>query len=46
MKFKTRFLWSFHNLIAHPLSEIAWLVGLVKLSNWIHDASVPNQRRD
>ena len=33
--------WTFHNLIGHPLSEVAHLLGLQKLSNWIHDVTVP-----
>jgi hypothetical protein len=28
-------------LIAHPLSEIVWLIGFKKLSYKIHDNSVP-----
>lgn len=39
---KEHFRWSIHNLVAHPLSEIAFLVGLRKLSDWLHDASIPN----
>ena len=35
------FRWSFHNLIAHPLSEIAHLAGFGRLSDWIHDSTVP-----
>ena len=40
------FRWSLHNLIAHPLSEIIYLVGLgtkssQRLSNWLHDITVP-----
>jgi hypothetical protein len=38
---KERFRWSLHNLFGHPLSELAWLVGLRKLSDWLHDASIP-----
>ena len=35
------FAWTFHNLIAHPLSEVVHLVGFSKFSVWIHDASTP-----
>lgn len=35
------FSWTLHNLIAHPLSEVAHLVGLRRLSNWLHDVTVP-----
>jgi hypothetical protein len=38
---RNHFRWSFHNLIAHPLSELMWLVGLKQLSHWVHAASVP-----
>ncbi len=38
---KEHFKWSIHNLLAHPLSEIAWLFGFEKLSNWLHDKSIP-----
>ena len=36
--------WTVHNLLAHPISEIVWLVSfgkLEKLSNFIHDITVP-----
>lgn len=36
--------WTVHNLIAHPLSEIIWLLSLGKakrLSNYVHDVTVP-----
>jgi hypothetical protein len=35
------FKWSLHNLVAHPLSEIVYLVGFERAANWIHDATVP-----
>jgi len=35
------FKWSVHNLVAHPISEVCYLVGLRRLSNWVHDATVP-----
>ena len=41
---KEHFRWTLHNMVAHPLSELAWLVGLRKLSNWLHDASIPKLR--
>jgi len=37
--------WTIHNLIAHPLSEIVWLLTLGygrKVSDWIHDVTVPD----
>ena len=41
------FSWTLHNLIAHPLSELVHLFGLgtkraERLSNWIHDVTVPD----
>ena len=43
------FRWSLHNLIAHPISEIIYLIGLgtktaERFSNWIHDATVPEHK--
>jgi hypothetical protein len=35
------FWWAIHNLIGHPVSEIAYWLGLRKLSGWIHDETVP-----
>jgi hypothetical protein len=35
-------LWTVHNMIGHPLSEALYLIGLVRLSNWIHDVTIPN----
>jgi hypothetical protein len=35
------FKWSLHNLVAHPLSELVYLVGFKRASDWIHDATVP-----
>ena len=37
--------WTVHNLFAHPLSEIIWLISFGKLenfSNWIHDITIPS----
>lgn len=40
--------WTPHNLIAHPVSEILYLLsllyggdGFVKLSNYVHDETIP-----
>lgn len=38
---REHFKWSFHNLIGHPLSEVAYLVGLKRLSHWIHNQTIP-----
>ena len=37
-----RFQWTAHNLIAHPLSEVLFQVGLHKLSDKVHDITVPD----
>jgi hypothetical protein len=34
--------WTAHNLIGHPLSEIAYLLGFSEeIYNWIHDVTIP-----
>lgn len=38
---KTQIWWAIHNVIAHPLSELFYWIGLRSASNWIHDATVP-----
>ena len=35
------FKWTLHNLMAHPLSEVVYLLGFENFSNWIHDSTVP-----
>lgn len=34
--------WTIHNAIAHPVSEVLYLLGFERLSNWIHDVTIPN----
>jgi hypothetical protein len=36
-----RFQWTLHNLVAHPLSEVLFQVGLEDASNWVHDQTIP-----
>lgn len=36
-----RFKWTLHNLIAHPISEILWLIYLERASHWIHEVTIP-----
>tara|TARA_A100001201_G_scaffold143736_1_gene147060 strand:+ start:2312 stop:2488 length:177 start_codon:yes stop_codon:yes gene_type:complete len=50
-KFKTNAMWSVHNLIAHPLSEIFHLASYVcckqkfrNISNYIHDSTIPKHK--
>lgn len=41
MNIKKRFLWSIHNLIAHPM-----LVLLPqKWGSWLHDITIPNNNK-
>jgi len=43
-RFLTRlgpFDYTLHNVVAHPLSEIAYLIGLKRLSRFIHDETLP-----
>lgn len=37
-----RFQWTLHNLIAHPLSEVLFQVGLHRWSDAVHDGTVPD----
>lgn len=37
----SRFQWTVHNLVGHPLSEIYFQLGLIFLSNWVHDWTIP-----
>ena len=36
-----RFQWTVHNVIAHPLSEVLFQVGLRRWSEAVHDGTVP-----
>jgi hypothetical protein len=37
-------MWTVHNMIAHPISEVLYLLGLQRWSNWIHDATIPSHQ--
>ena len=37
-------LWTIHNIIAHPLGEILYLLGFESLSNRLHDATIPKHK--
>ena len=39
------FWWAVHNLLAHPLSELLYWLRLRKLSEWVHDETVPIHAR-
>ena len=36
-----RFQWTFHNVVAHPLSEILFQIGFEDAGNRLHDWSAP-----
>lgn len=36
-----KFVWMFHNIIAHPLTQIFALLKMYKLAFWIHDSTIP-----
>lgn len=38
-----RFRWTAHNLVAHPLSELLFQVGLRRWSDAVHDLTVPEK---
>lgn len=41
-KLPERFRWTAHNLIAHPLSEILYQIGMQRWSDMVHDITVPD----
>ena len=36
-----RFSWTLHNVVAHPIQEILYLIGYEDLGNKIHDVTIP-----
>lgn len=36
-----RFQWTLHNIVAHPLSEVAYQLGFEDLGTQVHDLTVP-----
>lgn len=44
-KLPERFRWTAHNLVAHPLSELLFQVGLRRWSDVVHDVTVPECER-
>jgi hypothetical protein len=38
----TRFQWTLHNLVGHPLSEVCFQLGFEGLSAWFHDRTMPH----
>lgn len=43
---RKKFAWTPHNLVAHPLTEVAHWFGFENFSNWLHDGTVPNVPAD
>ena len=41
-----RFRWSLHNLVAHPLSEFLFQIGLCRWSEAVHDLTIPEHKPD
>lgn len=39
-----RWRWTVHNLVAHPVSEMLWQVGLTGLAERVHDCTVPDSK--
>ena len=37
-----RFRWTLHNVIAHPVSELLFQLGLHRWSDLVHDRTVPS----
>lgn len=43
----SRFRYTIHNVIGHPLMEIFSLLGMHRRATWIHDITLPsNWRQD
>lgn len=40
-KLPPRWRWTLHNIVAHPVSEVLYLMGYEHLSNRVHDLTVP-----
>jgi hypothetical protein len=36
-----KFSYTFHNVVGHPLMEIAHLLGFPSLANWFHEVTLP-----
>ena len=35
------FKWTVHNIIAHPIAEIFWLLRLEAVGSYVHDVTIP-----
>lgn len=38
-----RLRWTAHNVVAHPLSEVLYQLGLRRLSDAVHDLTIPSE---
>ncbi len=37
--------WTAHNLLSHPMMELAYLIGFSeKTCSWIHDVTIPDHK--
>ena len=41
----SKYKYTIHNLLGHPLMEIFLLLGMPKIANRIHDKTLPKQNR-
>jgi hypothetical protein len=41
----SRFAWTLHNMVGHPLAEVLGLLGLRRAATWAHDRTLPKEAR-
>ena len=39
-----KYKYTIHNIVGHPLMEIFYILGMHKMSTWIHDITLPNTK--
>lgn len=39
-----RWRWTVHNLVAHPVSELLFQVGMLRWAEQVHDFTVPDTK--
>lgn len=42
---KDKYIYTIHNLVAHPLMEIFHLLGMTEIGNKIHDYTLPKEHK-
>ena len=42
----SRFSYTLHNIVGHPLMEIASIFGFHKLAGWLHNVTLPKNWQD